>query len=61
MMAVALRDQDAGPASTATTAVLLVLIRNMLRSVRQVMPDSNFDVLSNPMIAPPFLAGFLSR
>jgi hypothetical protein len=61
MMAVALRDQDAGPASTAATAVMLILIRNMLRVVRQLMPNGNFDVLKNPMVAPSFLADFLGR
>jgi hypothetical protein len=61
MMTVALRDRDAGPASTAVTAVILILIRNMLRAVRQLMPEGNFDILRNPMIAPPFLADFLGR
>jgi hypothetical protein len=61
MMAVALHDQDAGPASMAVTAVLLILIRNVLRGVRQLIPDGNFDVLRNAMVAPSFLAGFLAR
>jgi hypothetical protein len=61
VMAVALHDQDAGPASTAATAVRLILIRNMLRGVRQLMPDGNFDALRNAMVAPEFLADFLSR
>jgi hypothetical protein len=54
-MAVALRAQDAGPAATA---VMLILICNMLRGVRQLMPNGNFDVLKNPMVrvAPSFLA-----
>ena len=52
---------QAGPASTAATAVMLILIRNMLRAVRQLMPDGNFDVLRNPMVAPSFLADFLGR
>ena len=60
MMAVALLDQDAGPASTAA-AVILILIRSMLMAVRQLMPDGNFDVLRNPMVAPSFLADFLGR
>ena len=59
MMAVALR--DAGPASTALTAMMLILIRTMLGSVRQLMPNGNFDVLKNAMIAPPLLVDFLSR
>jgi hypothetical protein len=61
MMAVALRGQNAGPASTAATAVILILIRNMLRAVRELMPNGNFDVMKNPMVAPPFLADFLGR
>lgn len=61
VMAVALRDQDAGPASTAATSVLLILIRNLLRAVRQLTPDGNFDVLRNPMVAPTFLTDFLGR
>jgi hypothetical protein len=61
MMASALRDQDAGPASTAATAMMLILIRNMLKAVRQLMPDGNFDVLRNPMVAPSFLTDFLGR
>ena len=61
VMAVALRDQDAGPARTAATAMMLILIRNMLRAVRQLMPDGNFDVLRNPMVAPTFLTDFLGR
>ena len=33
----------------------------LLRAVRQLVPDGNFDVLKNPMAAPPFLTDFLSR
>jgi len=40
---------------------MLILIRNMLRAVRQLMPDGNFDVLRNPMAAPSLLADFLGR
>jgi hypothetical protein len=61
MMAGTLRDEHAGPARTAVPAVILILIRNMLRAVRQLMPDGNFDLLKNPMIAPSFLADFLCR
>jgi hypothetical protein len=60
MMAVALRDQDAGPASTAATAVMLILMRNTLRPMRQLMPEENFDLLKNPLVAPSFLADFLA-
>jgi hypothetical protein len=40
---------------------MLILIRNVLRAVRQLLPDGNFDVLENPMVAPSFLTDFLSR
>jgi hypothetical protein len=61
MLAVMLQDQDGGPASTAVTALMLILIRNMLRAVRQLMPDGNFDLLKSPMVAPSILASFLGR
>jgi hypothetical protein len=61
MMSVALQNQDAGPSSTAATAMMLIMIRNMLRAVLRLMPGANFDVLKNPMVAPSCLAGFLSR
>ena len=48
-----LRDQDAGPASTAATAVILILVRDMLKAVRQLVPGGNFGVLKNPMVTPP--------
>jgi hypothetical protein len=41
--------------------MMLILIRTGLRSVRQLMPSGNFDVLKNAMIAPPFPVDFLSR
>jgi hypothetical protein len=60
MMTVALRDRDAGPAGTALIAMMLIMIRNMLRALRQLIPSGNFDLLRNPMVAPSFLADFLS-
>jgi hypothetical protein len=60
LMAMALRDQEAGPASTAATAVALIQVRNMIRAVRQIVPG-NFDVLKNPIVAPSFLTDFLGR
>jgi hypothetical protein len=41
--------------------MMLILIRNMLRAMRQLMRAGNFDVLRNPMVAPSFLADFLGR
>lgn len=61
MMAVALREHNAGPASTAATAMMLIIMRNLLRAVRQLMPDGNFDLLKNLMVAPAVLAGFFAR
>jgi len=37
------------------------VIRNMIRTVRQMMPAGNFDVLKNPLVAPAFLLDFLDR
>jgi hypothetical protein len=61
MMAVMLQNKDAGPAGTAATAMMLIIIRNMLRAVRQLMPDGNFDLLRNLMVAPSILTDFLGR
>jgi hypothetical protein len=61
LMAVALRGKDAGPASTAATAMVLIMMRNMIRAVRQFVPAGNLGVLKNPLIAPLFLTGFLTR
>ena len=61
LLVVALRDRDAGPASTATTALVLIFIRNKIRILRQLIPAGNFDVLNNPLVAPSFLTGFLDR
>lgn len=57
----ALRDRDAGQASTAATALMLIFIRNTLRTVRQLVPAGSFDVIDNPMVAPSFLVDFLNR
>jgi hypothetical protein len=61
LLVAALRDQDAGPANTAITALVLILIRNKIRILRQLIPAGNFDVLNNPLVAPSFLTGFLNR
>jgi hypothetical protein len=34
------------------------MIRNVLRAVRQLTPDGNFDLLKSPMVAPSSLADF---
>jgi hypothetical protein len=61
IMAIALPREDAGLASTAATAVGLIMIRTMIRTVRDSLPGLDFDVLKNPMIAPACLTDFLSR
>lgn len=61
LMATALREQNAGPASTAITALVLILVRNMIRTLCQLIPAGNFDVLNNPFVAPSFLIDFLDR
>lgn len=48
------------PASTAVTAVLLIMMRNVIRAVRQLVPAWHADVLNNPLVAPPLLTGFLA-
>jgi hypothetical protein len=61
LMAMALREPNAGPAATAITALVLIMIRNMIRTVRHMLPAGNFDVLKNPLVAPAFLIDFLDR
>jgi hypothetical protein len=61
LLAVSLRDRNAGPASTAITALVLIFIRNMIGTMRQLLPAGNFDVLNSPLVAPSFLTGFLNR
>jgi hypothetical protein len=48
LVATALRERNAGPSGTAATALALILVRNMIRTVRQPMPAVNFDVLKSP-------------
>jgi len=61
LMTTALRSTDDSPSSTATTALMLLFIRNMLRVLRRLLPAGNFELLSNPLVAPAFLADFLNR
>jgi hypothetical protein len=61
LIATALRGKDAGPASTAATAAVLIMMRNMIKAVRRLVPAGNFDVLNNPLVAPSFLVDFLNR
>ncbi len=61
LVAAALRDHGAGPAATAVTSLMLILVRNMTRTLRQLMPAGNFDVLNNPFVGPSFLIDFLGR
>jgi hypothetical protein len=61
LLTMALRDKKAGPASTAITALVLIFVRIMIRALRQLVPNENFEVLNNPLIAPSFLLDFLNR
>jgi hypothetical protein len=61
LMTVTLRSQRDSPSSIASTALMLIFIRNMLRSLRRLLPDSNFGLLRNPLAAPSFFADFLDR
>jgi hypothetical protein len=61
LLAMALRDRDAGPAGTAVTALLLIFIRNMIRTVRQLVHGWDSGVLNHPFVAPSFLADSLDR
>jgi hypothetical protein len=61
LLTMTLRDKNAGPASTAITALVLIFVRNMIRDLRQLVPAGNFEVLNIPLIAPSFLLDFLDR
>jgi hypothetical protein len=61
LLAMVLRDQNAGPASTAVTALVLIFVRNKISTLRQLVPAGNFDVLNNLLVAPSFLIDFLNR
>jgi hypothetical protein len=60
-LATGLKDQTAGPAGLALTALVLLHIRNKIRDLRQLLPAGNFEVLNSPLVAPPFLVDFLGR
>ena len=60
MLSMALRDRRAGPAGIATTALLLIMVRNMIRLLRQHLPMGQFDLLAHPTVTPPFLVSFMS-
>jgi hypothetical protein len=53
--------QHPGPAGAATTALILLLVRNTTRLLRQLIPAVDFSVLSNPFVAPAFLVSFLEN
>jgi hypothetical protein len=61
LLVMAMHDKDPRPGSAATTAVLLIMMRDMIRTLCQLVPAWNVDVLNNPLVAPPFLADFLTR
>ena len=57
----ALRELNSGPAAAAVTALVLIFVRNKIRTVQQLVPAGKFDVLNNPLVAPAFLIDFLDR
>lgn len=59
LLATGLRDQKAGPASIAVTALGLIFERNKVRILRKFVSAESFDVLNN--LAPTFLIEFLNR
>jgi hypothetical protein len=61
LIATALRDQGDGPTTTATTALGLLLVRNMIRAIRPLLPAQSFEVMKNPVAAPTVLTDFLAR
>lgn len=61
MLVMTLRDHGKGPATAAVTALVLIIIRDGIRSLRQILPAGNFEVLNSPLVAPPFLVDFLNR
>jgi hypothetical protein len=58
LLGIALRGQTA-PMDTARNALLLIFMRSSIGVLRQLMPDGRFDLLSNPLIMPSFIAPFL--
>jgi hypothetical protein len=61
LLIMAIHDKDPRPGSTATTALLLIMMRNMIKTVCQLVPTSYTDVLNNPFVAPSFLVDFLTH
>ena len=61
LLATVLRDKNASPASTAVTALVLIFVRNAVRTLRQLVPSWNYEVLKNPLVAPPFLIDFFDH
>lgn len=56
----ALGSPRAGPAGTATSALSLLYTRNIIRLLRRIMPNGQFDLLANPVLTPPFLVPFMT-
>jgi len=59
MLITALRHVKSRPIDLATNALGLILVRGIIRSLRQLLPDGNFDLLANPAVAPSFLRAFM--
>jgi len=60
MIITALRHAKPRPIDLATNALGLILIRGIIRNLRQLLPEGRFDLLANPAVAPPFLRPFMT-
>jgi hypothetical protein len=59
MLITAMRRAKPGPIDLATNALALILVRGIIRHLRQLLPDGNFDLLANPAVTPGFLRSFM--
>lgn len=61
LLIMALRDSKARPHDIALTALTLLWIQNMIKSLHELMPHGQFDLLSHPMVMPALLVPFINR
>jgi hypothetical protein len=61
LLTAVLREQHPGPAAAAANALVLLLVRNMVRALRQLMPATDFSVITSPVVAPAFLVSFIQN
>jgi hypothetical protein len=60
LLSIALRDRQARPADTAMTALVLIFVRKMIRLLRRLIPDGQFELLAHPTVIPSFLMSFMN-